>query len=282
MLSACVRSGLLTVEHTLIPKGLEKSGASSKDALSSYGTLSGMVMPVIMFPYAILGSFTSLLVPELSFCRANGQKQRIRHIGKLVFRTTLLFAIGISGILILFSRELGLILYNSEEAGTFIRILAPVIPIMYLDTATDSMLKGLGEQLFCMRVNVADAAISCILVFILVPIFGIKGYAAVIIIAEVINSSLSILKLLSVADFTPEIFRWLIRPLFASTVSCAAVRVVLDGISRFYRMGESATGLVFLIIAALSLYFAILAVTNTVTVTDIRYFKGIFGKEEQS
>lgn len=279
MLSACFRSGLVTLEHILIPKGLEKSGNSYESALSSYGTLTGMVLPVIMFPYAILGSFTSLLVPEMSLCRANGQTERIRHIGRLVFRATLIFAAGISGILILFSREIGLALYNSEEAGEYIKFLAPIIPIMYLDTATDSMLKGLGQQLFCMRVNIADAALSLILVTLLVPVFGIKGYAAVIIIAEIMNASLSIRKLLSIAEFELEVFRWIFRPLFSSLLSCAGIRVLINSVRRIYSAADSGYGLILFIIAAVSLYFAILTATNTVTPSDIKYFTGIFKKE---
>lgn len=279
MLSACFRSGLVTLEHILIPKGLEKSGNSYGSALSSYGTLTGMVLPVIMFPYAILGSFTSLLVPEMSLCRANGQHERIRHIGRLVFRATLIFAAGISGILILFSREIGLALYKSEEAGEYIRFLAPIIPVMYLDTATDSMLKGLGQQLFCMRVNIADAALSLVLVTLLVPTFGIKGYAAVIIIAEIVNASLSIRKLLSIAEFDLEVFRWIFRPLFSSLLSCAGIRVLINSVRRIYSAADSGCGLILFIIAAVSLYFAILTATNTVTPSDIKYFTGIFKKE---
>lgn len=280
MLSACFRSGLVTLEHILIPKGLEKSGNSYGSALSSYGTLTGMVLPVIMFPYAILGSFTSLLVPEMSLCRANGQHERIRHIGRLVFRATLIFAAGISGILILFSREIGLALYKSEEAGEYIRFLAPIIPVMYLDTASDSMLKGLGQQLFCMRVNIADAALSLVLVTLLVPTFGIKGYAAVIIIAEIVNASLSIRKLLSIAEFDLEVFRWIFRPLFSSLLSCAGIRVLINSVRRIYSAADSGYGLILFIIAAVSLYFAILTATNTVTPSDIKYFTGIFKKED--
>ncbi len=278
MAAASVRSGLVTLEHILIPKGLLKSGASYSAALASYGTLHGCVMPVILFPYAVLGSFTSLIIPELSLSRANGQNGRIRHIGRLVFRSTLIFAVGVSGIMMLFSRELGLLLYDSREAGDFIRILAPVIPVMYLDTAVDSMLKGLGQQLYCMKVNIFDAALSAFLVWVLVPVFGVSGYAAVIIIAEVVNASLSIWKLLSVTGIEPNIVGWLIKPLSASVLSCTAIKFLLGNIRRLYGI-ETPLGVTFLIIASAALYIAVLTVTNTLTKDDISYISGIFGKE---
>ena len=47
---------------------------------------------------------------------------------------------------------------------------------MYLDTATDAMMKGLGEQVYSMKINVADAAISVLLIALLIPHFGIGGF----------------------------------------------------------------------------------------------------------
>ena len=64
--SSNVLSGLLSLEHMLIPRGLSKSGASGEAAVASYGVLCGMVMPVVLFPMALLSTFAGLLVPELS------------------------------------------------------------------------------------------------------------------------------------------------------------------------------------------------------------------------
>lgn len=274
-LSSYLRQGLVTVEHILIPKALRLSGKSYTESLSSYGTLHGMVMPVIMFPYAVIGPFSSLLVPELSESRARGQHARIRHIANSVFRTTLIFGVGIAGLLMTFSNELGMMLYNSAEAGRYIRMIAPVIPVMYLDTAVDSMLKGLGEQLFCMRVNIIDSALSVVLVWTLVPRLGVSGYAATIIISEVFNASLSIWKLLTVADVTPRIFSWLLRPMIASTLASAAIRFTINFVPRFYR-ADGVLPTVLMMVSSAALYLMILVLTDTVTVGDVRYVRRVF------
>ncbi len=272
-LSSYIRSGLVTLEHILIPRGLRKSGSSYSAALASYGVLHGMVMPVVLFPYAVLGSFTSLLVPELSICRAKRENERIRHIARLVFRSTLIFAVGTAVIMAAFSNELGLALYDSEEAGEYILMLSPIIPVMYLDTAADSMLKGLGHQLFCMRVNIADALISVVLVWILVPMWGVKGYAAVIVVSELFNATVSIWKLISVTGMKAEFVKWLLRPLASATFAAAAVKYVsapnADGL-----------GVTLAIVGTVALYAAFLVASGAVTVTDVGYVVGIFGKEK--
>ncbi|MCD7944499.1 MAG: oligosaccharide flippase family protein [Clostridia bacterium] len=282
-ISSYVRSGFLTLEHILIPRGLEKWGQSYSAALASYGTLQGMVMPVIMFPYAILGSFTSLLVPEISESRARGEVTRIKYITRRVFRTTLLFAVCTSALMICFSNELGVILYDSEEAGYYIRVLAPVIPVMYLDTATDSLLKGLGEQLFCMRVNIFDSALSVVLVWLLVPVWGVVGYAAVIIVCEVINASLSIWRLLSVTGVRPKILGWLVVPALTAAASClivSALSVIAAkslGIGGTAAVGTAAFAILSALLAA-ALYFALLAVSGNLTREETGYAKMIFSR----
>ena len=211
--SAYIRSGLTTVEHILIPLGLRESGLDAASALESYGILSGMVLPVVLFPYAIIYSFTGLLVPEVSGGIASGEKRHIEYISTRVWRLTIIFGLCGVGVLAVCSKEFGQVLYSNAEAGNFIYLLAPLMPLMYLDTVTDSLLKGMGEQIFTMNVNITDAAISVILVRLLVPKFGILGYVAVLYIAEIFNFAFSAARLMQKCKFEFKLFKWTILPL---------------------------------------------------------------------
>jgi stage V sporulation protein B len=110
-------------------------------------------------------------------------------------RMTLCFSALVAVILYSFSAELGYLVYNSYDAGRYIALLAPVVPIMYLDHVTDSMLKGMGEQVYSMWVNISDSVLSVLLVWFLIPRLGIMGYALVIVIMEGYNFTLSLLRL---------------------------------------------------------------------------------------
>ena len=210
--SAYIRSGLTTVEHILIPLGLREFGLDSAAALESYGILSGMVLPVVLFPYALIHSFTGLLVPEVSGGIAAGEKKHIEYIASRVWRLTVIFGLCGVGVLAVCSKEFGEVLYSNSEAGRFIYILAPLMPLMYLDTVTDSLLKGMGEQVYTMNVNIADASISVILVRLLVPRFGILGYVAVLYIAELINFAFSAARLLKRCRFEFKLLKWFVLP----------------------------------------------------------------------
>ena len=233
--SSYIRSGLLNVEHALIPLGLKKYGMDTATSLSLYGTLQSMALPVVLFPAVFITSFSGLLIPEISESRAANDTKKIKRIQRATMRLTLLFAIGVGGIMLCFSKELGAVLYpDTAEAGHFIALLAPLIPVMYLDSMTDVMLKGMGQQFYSMLVNIADALLSVILVGFLLPRYGIYSYIAIIYICELMNAALSVSRLLCVGAIKLNVFGWILKPLFAIMGSVSIVRLVSPAFNSDY------------------------------------------------
>ena len=222
--SAYLRSALITIEHILIPWGLERSGSSRAKSLAAYGTIHSMVFPIVFFPSALLSSFAGLLVPEISQSKAEKKEKNIERIVSNVLETSLIFSIGTAGVMIFFAHELGYIIYPSTDAGIYIKMIAPLIPVMYLDTAVDAILKGLGEQVYSMGVNIVDSLLSVILVLILLPVMGIEGYIITVYCTELINATLSITRLFTVTKIKPLVFTRVIKPLFAIVLSSRIVK----------------------------------------------------------
>lgn len=252
--SAYIRSGLLTLEHILIPKQLAKGQGSLNDALAEYGTLHGMALPLVLYPMSPLSSFAGLLVPEFAESLAMGDKGRMSRITEESLHTTLAYATVAAVMLYIFSEELGYVIYNSYGAARFIAMIAPIIPIMYLDHVTDAILKGIGEQVYSMWVNISDSVLSIILVIILIPKMGASGYAIVIIVMEAYNFILSLIRLKSKVEFTFKPIKSLLIPLAASVGAAVFTREV------FCIGGRSvgALGLSILLVFSLSLTLAAL------------------------
>jgi stage V sporulation protein B len=269
-LTSYIRSALIAIEHSLIPKGLKKFGASSSQALSSYGTLVSMALPVINFPYALIGPFSALLIPEIAESRTREEKRHVKYIAHRAFQTSITFAICISGMFFIFSKSLGLALYGSEEAARYIRLLAPLIPIMYTDSVTDAILKGMGEQFYAMKVNIADALISVTLVYFLVPIYGIYGYIITIYAAEIINTALSIRKMIKVTSLRPPVVKFIIGPLLSAVGSFA----VLGLLRPFFNFKEA--GLIVGILTYIAVYIFFLACLGVVSKEDFIWLRKIF------
>ncbi len=225
-ISAYIRSALLTLEHVLIPECLRSRGDNTAEALSSYGLLHGMALPVILYPMTPLSSFASLLVPEFAEIEGRGDRTKMRRITEEILGTVVLYSVPIAVALAFFSEELGYVLFSSYEAGRYILTLAPVIPIMYLDHVTDSILKGIGEHVYSMWVNISDSVLSIVLIVFLIPNLGILGYGLVIVIMEAFNFILSYARLKKKIPFKIKLIPLVILS-FTFSFSAVAVADIL-------------------------------------------------------
>jgi len=142
---------------------------------------------------------------------------------------------------------------------------------MYLDTATDALLKGLGQQVYSMNVNILDALTSVICVAIFVPRMGIAGCVLTIYVTELLNLALSITRLLRISGFRPRVFHLVIRPLFAAVGAVSLLELV-------FRLVPALGALPLFVQIALSalLYVFLLRITGTFAKKDTRWLMGFF------
>jgi stage V sporulation protein B len=210
--TSCIRSGLSTFNQLIIPSRLAKSGLSFDLALAKYGMITTMTLPILLFPNFLIYSFSSLLIPEISNHFARKNYTQIKNIINYIFKIIFIFSTCSFGIFFTFSNELSLVIYNNLEIGTFLKILSPLVIIMYLDTIIDSILKGLDKQVSVMKCNIADLFISIIVIYFLVPIYGIYGYVAAIFISELFNFSISLYILVKFTKIKINLYMWIIKP----------------------------------------------------------------------
>lgn len=218
-LSHAARSVLSAAENLLIPLGLRKCGATATAALAQYGMLQGMVMPMLFFPSCFLGAFASLLIPEMSESLAAGKERSISSGTERSLRMTLLFSIFTACFFFAFGEELGVLFYRSREAGQLLQILAPLVPLLYLDMVTDGLLKGLDQQTHSLLYNTLDASLRVSMMAVLLPVLGLKGYFIILYSCGILNVTLSLSRLLKTARVRFRLFQWLLLPLFLS-VGC--------------------------------------------------------------
>ncbi len=272
--SSYARSALTTAEHILIPPRLRMFGYSKEEALARYGVVHGMVLPILFFPSAILTAFSGLLVPEMAEYHVHGGKKQIHYVMSQVLHAALIFAIGVSGIFFMYSNELGLVIYQSQEAGMYLKIFSPLVIVMYIDGVVDGMLKGLNEQVSSMRYNVIDSLVSVLMVYFLIPICGIGGYVAVIYVSESLNGFLSLNRLICVTDYKINYKKWIVKPCAAILMSSFAVQYGMEifGIS----LGGTVKGVTFGICCTAVLYLVLLVFSSCISRSDVEQVSMLF------
>ena len=230
-LNEYLRSGLGTLEHLLIPRGLARSAGDREQALAAYGAIHGMVFPILFFPTSVLFSLSDLLVPELARCQARQDRVRKEHLTDKCLRLGAFYACCVAGGLYCLSEPLAELLYraNAPEVARYLRLFAPLVPVLYLDAIVDGMNKGLGQQVICVRYNTFTSLLDVALLIALLPRYGIGGYYFSYALTHIVNFILSIRRLLLVSGWRLRL-GFLCKSLICAAAACiAAGRLAMSG-----------------------------------------------------
>ena len=114
------------------------------------------------------------------------------------------------------------LLYGSAEAGFYLQVLAPVLPLLYLESMVDGAMKGVGEQKAAFRYSVWDSILRIGGVVALLPRFGMKGFLAVILLSSLYTCAANTGHLLFSSGTQYAFRRWLGAPALAAVLAAAA------------------------------------------------------------
>ncbi len=191
-----IKSGLSTLKQIIIPISLEKSGLGCSLALSNYGIVNGMAMPVIMFPSVFINCFANLLVPEFSRYYVKKDSKRIKQMSTFILVSTLIFSFFVCAIIFFLAEPICQLLYKHHNIYQYVKILSFLIPCIYLDLVVDNILKGLDAQVSVVFINIADCLITISFIYFVVPALGFFGYILSIFVSEIFNVIISLSRLL--------------------------------------------------------------------------------------
>jgi stage V sporulation protein B len=193
--------------------------------------IKGMALPILFFPSAILNSVSTLLIPEISEAVAKNQHFVVKNACERIFKLTLLVGLLFGSIFFTAGSEIGLLIYNDSDVGFLLKALSPIVPLMYLDSICDGVLKGLDQQNFTFRVSVGDSILRIILRSIFVPLTSINGFISIMYLSNILTFILNFFKLLKVTGAKIRIINEILFPLTLSVGVCSLSFSLLNKIS---------------------------------------------------
>lgn len=167
---------LQSIEAVSIPVKLHSYGLSTSEALSTYGVLTGMALPCVLFPSAITNSVSAMLLPTVA------EVQELNHAGqmRMIIRKSLLYCVLLGSfccIFLLFTGQwIGAFIFHSSSAGNFIVTMSWICPFLYTNTTLISIINGIGKTTLSFLINSFSLIIRILSVFLAIPVFGIEGY----------------------------------------------------------------------------------------------------------
>lgn len=213
-----LNSLLRTAENIISPKSLEKNPVLSGGALSLFGMIKGMALPILFFPSTLISSVSVLLLPEMTEAQALGRKALVKSATEKIITLTLLVGFFCGAVFFVSGEQIGRLLYKSNDVGFLLCALSPIVPMMYLDGICDGILKGLDCQRFTFFSSVGDSILRLLAIPLILPRYGVMGFIGIMYFSNFLTCALNCIKLISVSGAKINIFKTILLPLILSLI----------------------------------------------------------------
>lgn len=213
-------------EAILIPAELMLYGLSRENAVSTYGIIAGMTLPLIMFPGAITNSLAVMLVPKISedssVLASGNVKSTIQHTITLCMHLGIISSI----LFLLYISRLGAIIFRQPDVYNYTILLSAICPFIYLKTSLSSILNGINKTAFTCAANISGLIIRIGFLILLVPRIGITGYIYGLIAGNILVCMLNYIKLWLIYHFHINLINNIICPLSISLIAVTSAAIL--------------------------------------------------------
>ncbi len=160
------------------------SGYSSAYILAEYGAYNAYSISLLTMPSFFIAAISSSLLPEISKYYANNNIKMVKKRIKQGLLFALVIGLFFSSIIFVFRDSLLFYLYKTTIGSKYIKILAPVFVLFYLEGVLTSSLQAMGYAKTTMKITLFGVFIKLLILAIL-SLSHIGIYS--LVIAEIIN-----------------------------------------------------------------------------------------------
>ncbi len=220
--SRLLASAIGVVEASLIPLRLQLSGMSRAGALQYFGQLTGMALPLILFPTALTVSLSTNLIPAIAEANAEADSQeRAKRTHRYIvdsISATALLTVPVTFVLLTLGLPLDdLFFRTSIDATVFIPLVVGGF-FLYFDIAFAGILRGLGRTDLPLWNDLVASLCEIGLIWALagVPGLGREGIALAIAVGFALSSVLNLYHVVKLTRVRIPWLKVLLKPISAS------------------------------------------------------------------
>lgn len=238
-------------ETLLFPLALCRGGLARSQALSMLGTLSGMAMPLVLFPSALTNSLSVLLVPHVAEGQEKEGQQGVRRALEATLQFSLFLGIFSMGYFLTNGMGAGLFLFRSRQAGEYVCLLSFICPFYYVYATMGSVLHGLGKTMLYFGINVTGLLFRIAFLWFFGPLLQIRAYVFGMLLSLIFGSLTMCLCLRKEIGFHVRMGRWIGAPLLCHAAGASLTQLTDALLGRWFllprQLSFSANSLVYCI-----------------------------------
>lgn len=221
-----LNSLLASATTVIIPARLMAAGVPEGEAMSSFGVMVGMTMPLLSLPSTFLFPLTTVLLPRISRYSVLREESQVRRKAGKAIQVTALAAFPAFALMAAVGSPLAELIYRQPGAGEHILPLGVMMLLSFYHAVTGTILGGLGMQKKASASVVVTGILEFSATWFLVRRYGIGGYAAACLISEIAGVALNLRWVFSAVPIRFRWKNWLISPALAAAAGGLAARLL--------------------------------------------------------
>lgn len=210
--SALLGTCLGAANASLIPRLLVEGGMERSVALSSFGVLCGMTLPMLGLPTVLLGALNLVLIPRQARSLALGRWGEIRrrtHKALLCVSMTMLPAMGLLAVV---GEDVGVLLFSESKVGDYLVPLAFASACSSYQSTLFALLNGIGKQSLTAMLSLFAGSTQLLFTVVLVPRWGLDGFVTGLVLLSCFHTVLQGYVVLKQTKTPLALFSWLTAP----------------------------------------------------------------------
>ncbi|HHV30232.1 MAG TPA: stage V sporulation protein B [Clostridium sp.] len=207
-----ITSIMSTVEFILIPRMLVLGGLTYQNSIQEYGRLTGMAMPLVFFPSLVTSALATTLVPAISEAMSIRSYKTVNYRMSKSIQLTFIMGFIFSAVFMLFPDTIGDLVYRKENIGHILYLLSFTGIFIYLQQTLLGIMNGLGKQGILLRNSIVGYAIRIVFVIYCIPVYGIAGYIAGMVISSICVCILDVSTVVKTTGMALDFRNWILKP----------------------------------------------------------------------
>lgn len=212
----------------MIPQRLVRAGANVTQAMSAFGVMCGMTVPMLALPTAVISAMSLVLVPRLAESAALGRFDLARRrTGKALSATSLLI-LPASALLGVLAPVLARALFREPTAGNFTAPLSVGVALTCYEAVLAASLNGLGKQTASARNSLICGAVQLFITWFRMgqPGIGLQGYVEGLLVSTVLGVFLNWRSVHRAIGLKFQFFEWVAAPGLAALLAGLCVNLL--------------------------------------------------------
>ena len=213
-LNALLGNLLGAANSALIPQKLVEGGVDRSAAVSRFGVVCGMTMPMLSLPIVFLGALNLVLVPRLSRACALNRPAEARRLVSQAISAVSLLTLPCMALMVVVGPDLGRAMFHQDGVGDYLIPLACVMAMSCGTSVLASSLNGIGRQRTVAAISLLGGAVQLGFTLALVPLpgVGMGGYVAGAVVSTALELGLCLWQTVRATGLEIQPFQWMAAP----------------------------------------------------------------------